>query len=56
MARTRWARSACSLQTWRCGASSPTTREAGYAYRRDVQGTGWTVSLYEKQVMLSRSG
>src|SRR5262249_7385936 len=43
-----------------CDAANPALRlyyeGAGYAYRYDVRGTGWTVSLYEKQLMLSRSG
>jgi GNAT superfamily N-acetyltransferase len=43
-----------------CDAASPALRSyyerAGYAYRRDVPGAGWTVSLYEKPVALSRSG
>jgi GNAT superfamily N-acetyltransferase len=43
-----------------CDAANPALRlyyeGAGYAYRRDVPGSGWTVSLYEKRVVLSRSG
>lgn len=43
-----------------CDAANPALRlyyeRAGYAYRRDVQGAGWTVSLYEKPVVLRRSG
>lgn len=43
-----------------CDAANPALRlyyeRAGYAYRRDVPGSGWTVSLYEKPVALSRLG